>query len=167
MRSAIRRPLVLGLGVAYAALLTWGCASTTTPAAPAGTASTTADTPLPVVTKAIVARPADNRVIAQPWGKLTWYVSAELKNSATMTVGQAIIAPGQANPRHYHPNCDEVLHVIQGTIRHTMDDVTVEMTAGDTVSIPAGVHHNATNIGKDDAILAISFSSAQRKVIGE
>ncbi len=43
----------------------------------------------------------------------------------------------------------------------------VEMTAGDTVSIPTGVRHNARNIGTEDAVLAISFSSAHREVIGE
>jgi quercetin dioxygenase-like cupin family protein len=35
------------------------------------------------------------------------------------------------------------------------------------VSIPAGVRHNAKNIGTEDAVLAISYSSATRKVVGE
>jgi quercetin dioxygenase-like cupin family protein len=84
-----------------------------------------------------------------------------------MTVGQAVIKPGQENPRHFHPNCDEVLHVFKGDILHTMNDRTVEMHAGDTVSIPAGVMHNAKNIGNEEAKLAISFSSADRQVVGE
>ena len=83
-----------------------------------------------------------------------------------MTTGVAIIKPGQANPLHFHPNCDEILHVISGKIRHTMNEVTTEMAAGDTVSIPQGVLHNATNIGTEDAVLAISFSSAYREAIG-
>ena len=41
------------------------------------------------------------------------------------------------------------------------------MSEGDTVSIPAGVRHNARNIGTEDAVLAISFSSAYREAIGE
>ena len=84
-----------------------------------------------------------------------------------MTVGEAVIKPGQENPRHYHPNCDEILHVVRGRILHTMGSQQVEMTAGDTVSIPTGVRHNARNIGTEDAVLAISFSSAHREVIGE
>lgn len=119
------------------------------------------------ITKAMVRRLADYKVIAQPWGSLTWYVSGELGNSNTMTVGRAIIKRGQQSPRHLHPNCDEVLHVIEGHIRHTMDDTTVELLAGDTVSIPAGTRHNAANIGTDDAVLEISFSSADRQVVGE
>ena len=47
-----------------------------------------------------------------------------------------------------------------------MNEVTVEMNAGDTVSIPQGVLHNATNIGTVDAVLGISFSSAYREAVG-
>lgn len=119
------------------------------------------------VRDAVVTRAADNQVIEQTWGRITWYVSAQLGNSDTMTVGEAIIRPGQENPRHYHPNCDEILRVVSGRILHSMNSRQVEMSAGDVVSIPTGVRHNARNIGTEDAVLAISFSSAHREVIGE
>jgi quercetin dioxygenase-like cupin family protein/type 1 glutamine amidotransferase len=116
---------------------------------------------------ALVTRAADRQVIEQTWGKITWYASAQLGNSQTMTVGEAVIRAGQENPRHYHPNCDEILHVVRGRILHSMGTRQVEMAAGDTVSIPMGVRHNARNMGTEDAVLAISFSSAHREVIGE
>ena len=56
---------------------------------------------------------------------------------------------------------------LQGHIMHIMNDVTVDMRAGDVVSIPRGVMHNARNIGTEDAILMVSFSSADRLVVGE
>lgn len=122
--------------------------------------------PQTAVTEAVLTRAADHQVIEQEWGVLTWYVSGELGNSDTMTVGRAVIRPGLQNPRHYHPTCNEVLHVLQGHILHTMNDRTVEMHTGDVVSIPTGVIHNAHNIGSEDAILAISFSSADRQAVG-
>lgn len=121
----------------------------------------------PKVTEAVVTRQADNQTIDLDWGRIIWHASGPLGNSDTLTVGQAIIRPGQQNPRHYHPNCDEVLHVLRGRILHSMGDRTVEMEAGDTVSIPAGVRHNARNLGITDAVLAISFSSADRQVVNE
>lgn len=120
-----------------------------------------------VVAKAAVTKADEATKLPQPWGELIWYTSAAQNNSQSMTTGLARIKPGQANPRHFHPNCDEILHVISGKIRHTMNEVTVEMNAGDTVSIPAGTIHNATNIGPDDAVLAISFSSINRETVGE
>lgn len=119
------------------------------------------------ITEAVVSTPADYHHEDHPWGKLTWYVSGKLKNSDSMTTGLATIAPGKSNPRHFHPNCDEVLTVLQGHIKHTMNERTVALKAGDTVSIPQGVRHNAVNIGNEPALLAISFSSAWREAVGE
>ena len=119
------------------------------------------------ITEAIVVPANKAQVLPQYWGQLTWYVSKEMKNSDTMTIGQAIINVGQENPRHYHPNCDEVLHVVKGHILHSMGESTLEMQEGDTISIPAGVHHNAKNLGNEPAVLAISFSSADRIAVGE
>jgi quercetin dioxygenase-like cupin family protein len=84
-----------------------------------------------------------------------------------MTIGRCYIDPGKANPRHYHPNCDEVLHVLHGTIEHSAGDELVTMGPGDTISIPAGILHNARNIGADQAVFVIAFSSADRQVVGE
>jgi quercetin dioxygenase-like cupin family protein len=122
--------------------------------------------PAPIVGISHVNRHAENKVSQNAWGELRWYTSAELGNSRTMTTGVAIIKPGKSNPRHFHPNCEEILHVISGKIRHTMNEVTVEMNAGDTVAIPQGVLHNATNIGTEDSVLAISFNTAFREAVG-
>jgi len=103
----------------------------------------------------------------QQWGRLVWMVSGALGNSETTTFGRCYIDEGQANPRHYHPNCDEVLHVLEGEIEHSFGDEVLRMGPGDTISIPANTLHNARNVGPGQAIFAISFSSAYREVIGE
>jgi len=102
------------------------------------------------------------------WGKLFWYASGKLGNSYTMTIGKCIIKPGRENPRHRHPNCEEVLHVLSGTIVHYIEnDISYEMGQGDTITIPFGLLHNAKNTGATDAILIIAFSSAARETEGE
>jgi quercetin dioxygenase-like cupin family protein/type 1 glutamine amidotransferase len=110
---------------------------------------------------------AEARVEPQPWGKLEWFASRELGNSISMTVGVATISVGKENPLHRHPNCDEILHVIQGHIMNRVGDKEYEMRAGDTVTIPEGTWHNARNIGTEDAVLSISYSSPDRISIGE
>jgi quercetin dioxygenase-like cupin family protein len=116
---------------------------------------------------AIVTKPVDNKVDVTPWGSLTWYVSAAQGNSEVLTVGCCRIKPGRANPRHHHPNCEEVLYVLQGNIMHTLGDGEVEMQEGDTISVPSSMVHNARNIGDTEAVLQICFSSAERKTVGE
>ncbi|WP_427892370.1 cupin domain-containing protein [Kribbella sp. GL6] len=117
--------------------------------------------------KSRVTAAAAVTVEEQPWGRLEWMVSAALGNSGTMTVGRCYIRPGEQNPRHYHPNCYEVLHVLQGTIEHTVGDDRVAMGPGDTISIPTGAVHNARNVGLDEAIFVICFSTPNRETVGE
>jgi quercetin dioxygenase-like cupin family protein len=104
--------------------------------------------------------------LPQSWGELHWLVSAPLGNSET-TFGRVTIFAGQSNPRHRHPNCDEILHVLSGRIEHSLEDETFTMEAGDTISIPQGLWHNARAIGEEDALMVISFSSAHRETEGE
>ena len=101
------------------------------------------------------------------WGRLEWMVSGEMGNSDTMTVGKCYIEPGMGNPWHYHPNCDEVLHVMVGTIRKHVGDAYFDMGPGDTISIPIGAMHRAENIGEDESELLICYDSAYREVVGE
>jgi quercetin dioxygenase-like cupin family protein len=102
------------------------------------------------------------------WGSLNWYASGALGNSSEVTVGSCRLKPGRSNPRHYHPNCSEILVVIEGEIRHTMADGTEsEMRPGDTVTVLPNVWHRATNIGPSEALLFIVFTSADRQVVGE
>lgn len=114
-----------------------------------------------------LARAADVSVEKQSWGRLEWMVSDAAGNSDTLTVGKCFILPGEQNPAHYHPNCDEVLHVLRGTIVHRVDDEYVQMGRGDTISIPSGRVHNARNTGDNEAEFVICFSTARREAVGE
>jgi quercetin dioxygenase-like cupin family protein/type 1 glutamine amidotransferase len=115
----------------------------------------------------VVLTKAEALVEPQPWGKLEWFASRALGNSTTMTVGMATISAGKENPLHSHPNCVEILHVLQGRIMNRVGDKQYEMRAGDTVTIPEGTPHNTRNIGTDDALLSITYSSPDRISIGE
>jgi quercetin dioxygenase-like cupin family protein len=116
----------------------------------------------------IVLSAEKSQKIDQDWGQLTWFANAEIGNSQDITVGRCILKPGQGNPKHSHPNCGEVLVVVKGRIRHTgPGGKDVEMGPGDTISIPPKFLHRAENIGADEAVLIITFTSAHRQVEGE
>jgi quercetin dioxygenase-like cupin family protein len=102
-------------------------------------------------------------VLEFPWGRITWTVSRKLGNSAAMTFGRVLMRAGMSNPRHRHPNCDEILHLLSGRIDHTLGAESLVMEAGDTISIPAGVWHQARALDGTDAEMVIAFSSADRE----
>jgi quercetin dioxygenase-like cupin family protein len=117
--------------------------------------------------KITVLKKKDAPIKTEAWGQLTWFANKALGNSIDMSIGQCLIKPGQANPRHYHPDCTEILVVTKGQVRHTLDNTQdVDLDEGDTVTVPAGITHQARNIGEQDAVLAIAFSSAERKTVG-
>lgn len=102
-------------------------------------------------------------ILDQEWGRIVWSASQSLGNSTTMTFGRVSLKPGHGTPRHRHPNCDEILHVLSGSVEHSLGDDHFTLHAGDTISIPTGVWHHAQVISEGGAELVICFSSADRQ----
>jgi quercetin dioxygenase-like cupin family protein len=113
------------------------------------------------------AQDADAARIDESWGSLTWLTGATIGNAEEQTVGRVIIKAGQCNPRHFHPNCEEVLYLLSGTLEHTIEDKTVTLQAGDTLVVAKDLKHNAKAIGDVDADMIVIFSAADRQVVGE
>jgi len=110
-----------------------------------------------------VCKVSDADQVDQPWGNLRWLASSKLGNSTTMTFGRVTLQPGHGSPKHRHPNCDEILHVLSGKVEHSLEDRSYVLEAGDTISLPAGQWHNATVLGDVPVELVICFSSADRQ----
>ena len=118
--------------------------------------------------KSIILRSDQCDILEDAWGSLTWYASAKLGNSQDMTIGKCIIKPGCENPFHSHPNCSEVLVLVQGRIKHLIEDGhEVEMSPGDVITLPPNLPHKARNVSDEDAVMFIAFSSADRETKNE
>jgi quercetin dioxygenase-like cupin family protein len=101
-----------------------------------------------------------------PWGSLTWLANAKISNTDKQTLGICRIKKGCRNALHYHPNCEEILYVLQGHIVHSFDGEEIEMVEGDTITVPANVKHNAVNTGDTEAVMIICYSNAKRETVG-
>ena len=75
------------------------------------------------------------------------------------------INAGMTNPKHYHPNCDEVLYLLEGEVDHSLGGDVVHLTPGMTMHIPTGMIHNAVNCGTIVARMVIAYSSGDRKAV--
>jgi len=96
------------------------------------------------------------------WGRLVWLVGARQTPGAEQTLGVVTIHPGKRNPLHRHPNCEELLYMLEGTANHRLGDAMFHLKAGDVIRIPRGVPHLAEATGDTPLVAVISFSSADR-----
>jgi quercetin dioxygenase-like cupin family protein len=113
-----------------------------------------------------ILRPGSAPRDEYPGGELHWLASRKANGAQELTVGYTVIAVGANNPRHRHPNCEEVLYVLKGDIRHHIEGTTdVLMTTGDCITIPRDRIHQAFNIGERPAELLVAFSSADRETV--
>jgi len=101
--------------------------------------------------------------IDEDWGSLRWLAGQTIGNAQGMVVGRVIIKKGQSNPRHSHPNCEEMLYLLRGRLEHTVGQQKVITEAGDVIVVPAGVPHVALNIGDEDADMIVAYSAGVRE----
>lgn len=99
------------------------------------------------------------------WGKIHWLVNRELSGNTEITFGIVEIAPGAKNPRHRHPNCDEVLYVMDGELEHGIGEDFVRLQPGTALLIPRDVPHDARNTGVVMARLVVSYSTGDRETV--
>lgn len=97
------------------------------------------------------------------WGRLVWLIGEETMPGAQQTFGVVTIAPGKRNPLHLHPNCEELLYVMEGEADHKLGEEMFHITAGDVIRIPQGVPHWAQAKGDTPLVAVISFSAADRR----
>ncbi|MFH1717827.1 MAG: ThuA domain-containing protein [Planctomycetota bacterium] len=122
---------------------------------------------LPVDTKPLPrqdpVRPrGDQTAINEDWGSLVWLAGKTIGNAEGLVLGRVTIKAGKSNPRHRHPKTEEVLYLLKGRLEHTMGNETLTLSAGDTITIPPGVFHNAACIGREDADMIVVYSEGIR-----
>ena len=97
------------------------------------------------------------------WGTLTFLADAAGGTSLHVSMAHVTIKAGTRNMLHRHPNCDELLYLLQGTIRHSAGEKWVEMRPGDTIRITRGVPHQAEVTSSEDAVMLVVYSAGDRE----
>lgn len=108
------------------------------------------------------AAEAEGKRVAEEWGSLNWLASAQIGNAEGVTVGRVTIREGQANLRHSHSTCEEVLYLLSGRLEHWIGDAAVILEPGDTLTVPPNLAHYAVNVGDGDADMIVAYSSGER-----
>lgn len=80
---------------------------------------------------------------ALDWGELGWVVTPTTAPGCTLTVLDVRITPGQGHAFHRHPDQEEVITVLSGTIEQWVEQDKRTLTAGESVHIPKGTVHGS------------------------
>ncbi len=110
-------------------------------------------------------READQPALSFDWGAIKWLCNQEIDPEAQQTFGLVFINPGQQNPPHYHPNCEELIYVLSGECDHRLGDAVLHLTPGSLLRIPANAVHCAANTGWDPVRMVIVYSAADRQTV--
>ncbi len=112
-----------------------------------------------------IRRDADSRAEATAWGGVKWLVREGDPSGAEQTLALATWAPGLGNVEHTHPNCEEIVYVLEGAIDHTFGEQLARLEAGDVIVVPRDVPHRLVNNGAASARTLIVFSSPDRQFV--
>lgn len=89
------------------------------------------------------------------WGSLGWMCRPAI-GAKDLTVIEVTLIPGGGHNFHKHPDQEEVIYVIDGTVEQWLRDEKRLLRPGDAVFIPADVVHASFNTGGAPAkLLAI------------
>ncbi len=90
------------------------------------------------------------------WGKLRWMSHPPSTGARDLTVIEVNITPGNGHDFHKHPDQEEVIYCISGTVEQWLGPEKRILGPGDSVFIGADVVHASFNVGDSDAqLLAI------------
>lgn len=81
-----------------------------------------------------------------------WISKPGLTPTEDLYVVKAVIPPGESHPFHFHPNKEEVIHVISGRAEQWVEEKMEIMEAGDSVYVPKSAVHATYNVGEVDLV---------------
>ncbi len=97
------------------------------------------------------------------FGSVHWPVRDGDPPGAEQTIGLATFDAGKGNVEHVHPNCEEIVYVLEGEVEHTLGDQRTLLKAGDLIVVPRNVPHRLTNVGSAAVRACVIFSSPDRQ----
>ena len=90
------------------------------------------------------------------WGSLRWMSHPPSTSAKQLTVIEVTLSPGKGHDFHRHPEQEEVIYVIDGSVEQWLDREKRILGPGDSVFIDADVVHASFNVGNGEAkLLAI------------
>lgn len=96
---------------------------------------------------AIQLSPGMGETIDSPIGGRITFKARGAQTGGAMSVFESVTPPGEGPPFHVHEAIDELIYVLDGTLRVRLGDQVEDATAGAFVFIPRGQPHTWQSYG--------------------
>lgn len=67
---------------------------------------------------------------------------------ANQSLAEARLPVGKCTTPHFHPLCEEIYYLLEGTGRMQIEEDVLDVSVGDAIAIPPGARHQITNTGE-------------------
>jgi quercetin dioxygenase-like cupin family protein len=81
-----------------------------------------------------------------------WYFKDGLGDSDSLVLVRARIEQGSGHPFHSHPEMDEIIYVLEGSMEQWIEKERRMVGPGDSVYLPRGVIHGCYNVSESDCV---------------
>ena len=98
----------------------------------------------------------------ETWGAMCWLVEDRLVPGADVSVARMTINAESVSPAHRHPNCNETIVLLSGSVTCIVDDREYPIEAGDAVFVPRGSAHAIRNETSLAAVAMLTYSAGAR-----
>ena len=92
------------------------------------------------------------------FGTLRWLSHPGSTAARQITGIDVVIVPGQGHAFHKHPDQEEIIFVVAGTLEQWVENEKRTLGPGDAAFIPKGVVHGSFNAGGEDLRMIVVFS---------
>lgn len=90
------------------------------------------------------------------WGSLAWFSRPQTTGAKNLIVIEVTLSPGGGHNFHIHPEQEEAIYVLEGTVEQWLKQERKELQRGDCVFIPKNTVHASFNVtGEKARVLAI------------
>jgi len=83
------------------------------------------------------------------WGVMGWMSRPSTTNAKDLVVIEVDLQPGFGHAFHKHPNQEEVIYVVSGTVEQWIEQECQQLNPGDSAFIAADVVHASYNISSE------------------
>jgi quercetin dioxygenase-like cupin family protein len=87
------------------------------------------------------------------WGSLRWMSHPASTGAGQLTVIEVTLQPGKGHDFHKHPDQEEVIYAVSGSVEQWLEQEKRDLHTGDSLFIPADTVHASFNVGDDPVIL--------------